>query len=366
MVYKCPECGDEFKSSQALGSHITYQHRRKDDEFQKEVTKVKAFIEDNPGAKEYLERILQIEDELQRDFDEKGVKFFLGWSREEVAVPKPELEPMLTSGIIRLQYESHRYKNYALVNREATREALRQLEEEIEEEPGEIKIPDDFLDIVELRLDEKDLIITALMSPQPVHVLMVGPPASAKSLILREIKRTFPAKSRFTTGGAVSKAGLVDYLIVHRPRILLLDEVDYLRGEDQPALLSLMEDGIVTRLKYGKRDTVYLKTWVFAGCNRANGLVDALMSRFFTIRLEPYNKAEFKMVAEAVLCRREGLPEDLARHIAQELSEFTCDIRDAVKIGRLAVGSGLDINRIKPFIRMMKYGQRVGGQYDRK
>jgi len=355
-MHKCPECGEEFKSSQALGSHITYQHRRKDDQFEKEVTKVRAFIEDNPAAKEYLERILQVEDEMQRDFDEKGVKFFLGWDRQEVAVPRQELEPMLLGEIIKLQYKSSKYTNYALVNREATREALRRLEEEIEEEPGEIKIPDDFLDIVELRADEKDLIITSLMSPQPVHVLMVGPPASAKSLILREIKRVFPAKSRYTTGGAVSKAGLVDYLIVHKPRILLLDEVDYLRGDDQPALLSLMEDGIVTRLKYGKRDTVYLKTWVYGGCNRAQGLIEALMSRFFTIRLEPYTREEFRRVAEAVLCRREGLPDDLARYIAHELSEFTCDIRDAVKIARLAVGSGLDVDRIKPFIKMMRQG----------
>lgn len=356
-MYKCPECNAEFVTSQALGSHITYQHKKKKAEFQNKVNVVTNFINDNPGTVDFLKQILHWEDaELERTKD-LGLSTFLGWDAKETAVPKSELNPMLYGGILRLQYRSNKYTNFALTDREATREALKQLDAETSEEPGQmVKLPTDFLDIVELREDEKSLITTALLSPEPVHVLMVGKPASAKSLILHEIKRAFPRQSRYTTGGAVSKAGLEDYLIVNKPRYLCMDEVDYLAGKDQPALLSLMEDGIVTRLKYGKRDTVQLKTWVFGGCNQSARLIPALMSRFFSIKVEAYSQDEFQRVVRALLVRRENVPEDLAEYIAEELVSFTTDVRDAVKIARLAAGAGYERARLEPFIRMMKKG----------
>jgi len=88
-------------------------------------------------------------------------------------------------------------------------------------------------------------------------------------------------------------------------------------------------------------------------------LIDALVSRFFPIKLEPYTRDEFRRVAAAVLSRREGLPGDLAEYIADQLSEFTCDVRDAVKIARLAAGSGFEVKRIEPFIRMMRKGHTI-------
>jgi len=364
--YICPECGDEFKSSQALGSHITYQHRRKDDQFEKEIAKVRSFIEDNPGSKEYLERILQVEDEMQRHFDEIGVKTFLGWERQEVAVPRQELEPMLLGEIIRLQYKSSKYTNYALVNREATREALRQLEEEIGTRPEKVSLPDDFLDIVEGHDTLKQVIRASLESDIPIPVLMVGPPATAKSLVLLEIKNALPQLSRYILGGTTSKAGLVDFLIVHRPHTLLLDELDKMALDDQTALLSLLEDGIVTRMKYGKRDTVQLMTWVFAGANTTEPLTEGLLSRFYIQYLEPYDKEAFKRVTIAVLTRREGIPDDIAEYIANRVSEFSNDIRDPRKVARLARATGFDREKLEVFIQGLAKGLRVGGQYVRK
>lgn len=318
---------------------------------------VRVYLDDNPGCKEFLERILAAEDNGQKQSDEINVQY-LGWESVEVSVPRKEIDPMLYAGIIKLQYKSSKYTNYVLVDREATRQALIQIDSETGDDTGIVKLPDDFLDIVELREDEKELITTALLAPEPVHVLMVGPPASAKSIILREIKRAFPRLARYTTGGAISKAGIEDYLIVNKPHYLCMDEVDYVPAHDQSPLLGLMEDQIVTRLKYGKRDTINLKCWVFGACNQSDRLIPALMSRFFTIYLDGYNRDEFSQVVRLMLSKREGISSETADMIANELSQFTTDPRDAVKIARLAKSCGNDMDKIRVFVRMMKGGKR--------
>jgi len=73
--------------------------------------------------------------------------------------------------------------------------------------------------------DVKDLLLRALKAyPDglPVHFLLYGPPASAKSLFLLCLQRV--KGSAYVLGSRLSRAGLTWLLLEQKPKILLLDE----------------------------------------------------------------------------------------------------------------------------------------------
>ncbi|HET8792512.1 MAG TPA: hypothetical protein VFM31_01865, partial [Nitrososphaeraceae archaeon] len=62
-----------------------------------------------------------------------------------------------------------------------------------------------------------------LNSSLPVHVLLVGPPGSAKTLFLMECMKL--PRSYFTLGSHSTKAGMLDHLFNSRPKHLIVDEI---------------------------------------------------------------------------------------------------------------------------------------------
>src|SRR5262245_46661536 len=58
--------------------------------------------------------------------------------------------------------------------------------------------------------DVKKLFHMSLSSIKPVHVLLVGPPASAKTLFMLECMKL--DRSYFTIGSQSTKSGMIDYL----------------------------------------------------------------------------------------------------------------------------------------------------------
>ncbi|MDQ3977445.1 MAG: ATP-binding protein, partial [Thermoproteota archaeon] len=113
--------------------------------------------------------------------------------------------------------------------------------------------------------DVKKLFRMSLSSEKPVHVLLVGPPASAKTLFMLECIKL--ERSFFTLGSHSTKSGMIDYLFKDRPRYLIVDEIEHMPMKDQTALLSLMETGIIAETKYQKTRNTQMKTWVFATSN---------------------------------------------------------------------------------------------------
>ena len=87
--------------------------------------------------------------------------------------------------------------------------------------------------------DVKRLFGLSLESEKPVHILLVGPPASAKTLFMLECMKF--NRSYFTLGSHSTKAGMIDYLFKNRPKYLIIDEIEHMPNKDQTALLSLME-----------------------------------------------------------------------------------------------------------------------------
>lgn len=183
--------------------------------------------------------------------------------------------------------------------------------------------------------DIKKIFKMSLSSDRAVHILLVGPPASAKTLFMLEFLKL--ERSYFTLGSHSTKAGMIDYLFDFRPRYLLVDEIEHMPYKDQTSLLSIMETGIITETKSQKTRSTQLKTWIFATCNNKEKLLSPLLSRFIIFHLKPYNLSKFIEVSNGILIKN-----DVAFDVANEISHVVWnklksrDIRDCIKIARLA------------------------------
>ena len=183
--------------------------------------------------------------------------------------------------------------------------------------------------------DVKKLFRMSLSSEKPVHVLLVGPPASAKTLFMLECFKL--ERSFFTLGSHSTKSGMIDYLFKDRPRYLIVDEIEHMPMKDQTALLSLMETGIIAETKYQKTRNTQMKTWVFATSNGTERMLTPLLSRFIVLHFKQYKYENFREIAVHILAQ-EGISSEIATACADAvwLKMKSKDIRDCIKIGRLA------------------------------
>jgi len=151
----------------------------------------------------------------------------------------------------------------------------------------------DFLDVVEGYDDLKAVIKRIVVNEEPIHVLLVGPPSTAKSLMLMEIERL--PNSVFITIGT---ATLV--VSIHRVRV------------DVP-----------------------MKVWVFAAANRIDRLPRELLDRFWVFNLRAYTKDEYVRIVTNILVKRYGKDPKLARYIAEKVSEYSLSASEAIRYAKL-------------------------------
>jgi len=180
-----------------------------------------------------------------------------------------------------------------------------------------------------------------LAAEKPVHIMLTGPPALAKTLFLWDIEQTFGEQAIWLVGSATSKAGLWDLVAEREPAILLIDEMDKMNAVDMAALLTMMEGGRLVRTKKGRELNINNPLRVIAASNRLEKLSPELRSRFAIRYLNPYSRSEFLKVVKGVLVRKENLSEDLADEIAIKLDGRSQDVRDAIRVARLAPKTGV-------------------------
>jgi Holliday junction DNA helicase RuvB len=263
---------------------------------------------------------------------------YLGWDWTTVRAYASVINKLIVDGLVKKTYDSANFTNYKLTNLETTKQVLQEFETLTEKptpEEEEAKIPENLFDIIVGYEPIKKAVILGLKSEKPVHVLLVGPPATAKSMILEELNRV-PGSS-YHLGSSSTKAGLANFLFEYRPRILLIDELEKMKAEDLAVLLSLMESGKVVETKYNRRREEYMKVTVIAACNSLKGIPAENISRFrpFTFHLKEYTPEEFKKVVVEVLTKRENIDQELAECIAEKLATRTRDVRSAVGLGRI-------------------------------
>jgi len=243
----------------------------------------------------------------------------------------------LPNQILKVVFKSNKYCAYRALDLSALQKALTDYEGSFTQEEAVAELmPSDLFRFVVVHEDKKDILQRSLTAEKPVHCLLWGSVASAKTLIQEALARL--PQSRFILGSNLSKAGLFDVLFNERPRYLIIDELDKVDDpEVLSALLSLMHKGYVTETKYRRHRTIRLKTWVFSSANDISRIPKELMSRFLPLRFRDYTDDEFYEVVVAVLEDQEGMPRDLGIYIAEKvLRELSSrDVRDAIKCARL-------------------------------
>jgi Holliday junction DNA helicase RuvB len=265
----------------------------------------------------------------------------LGFEWYEVHAAPQLLNKLVREGFLVVSYKSNKSTMYKVVDPKSLAIMIEQVEQmiregEVEAEYGPIEIPPDLFSIIVGHDDVKEVINRSLSSDSPVHILLHGSIASAKTMFLEELARL--PKSRFVVGSSLTKAGLIEVLFEDKPRFLIIDELDKIETEDNlAALLSLMERGIVTETKYRRHRSLTLKTTVFASANRVERIPPELLSRFLKLYFRDYTPQEFIEVTVDVLTKREKVSPQVAFHIGEKvLRELgSKDVRDCVKIARL-------------------------------
>lgn len=261
---------------------------------------------------------------------------FDGFAWYDVFGDARTLNSLVTRRILKVVFKSNKYCAYRALDVNAIEKALADFEGSFQQEETSTVIPPDLFSVIVGHDEKKEIILRSLQSERPVHVLLWGSVASAKTLMLEELKRL--PQSRFVLGSSLTRAGIFDVLFNERPKYLIIDELEKIEKEENlAALLSLMERGVVTETKYRRHRTIRLKTWVFASANEINRLPKELLSRFFLLRFRDYTPDEFREVAVTVLSQREGIGESLAVYIAEKILNDvgSRDVRDAIKCARL-------------------------------
>ena len=268
-------------------------------------------------------------------------EYRIGWSWRHVRIWPSTLSRLFKDGYLENVFRSNSYTGYRLS--EAAKELMARAEPEETGQTNNEPIATGglFEDIVGHE-DVKELLTACLLAEKPVHVLLAGPPALAKSLFLWDIERVAGKRALWLVGSATSKAGLWDVVAERQPEILLIDELDKMNAADTAALLSLMEGGRLVRAKRGRELNLRNQLRVVAASNRLSMLSPELRSRFAIRMLTAYSRGDYLIVVRGVLARREGLPQELASEVARRLDGVSQDVRDAIRVARLAPQLGID------------------------
>ena len=260
------------------------------------------------------------------------------WERQDVRAEGAALSKLADAGILRRS--GRRHPDYQVVEPDRLARALDAYPmpaASAEGPPDRPALPADAFAGISGHAEVQALLRLALGAAKPVHVLLVGPPATGKSLLLEAVA-SCPGAT-YWLGGTVTKAGLRDLLLAQAAGpVLVLDELDKMGAVDLPALLGVMESGLVTVLQSRRQERVVRPVWVVAGANTTRGLSVELRSRFHERTIAAYTADELCRVMAEVLVAREGVDPELAQEIATRCHRRTPNVREAVRVARLCHG----------------------------
>jgi len=287
---------------------------------------------------ELLKRIAEAEDSI----DPESLPAKLGWRSRDVGVWPGTLTKLFIEGMVEDIYQSNSYHGYRLTQKARAMLLTGAPSPTVTPQDGKLSLPDDMFEDIIGHPEIKELLKASLLAEKPVHVLLAGPPALAKTLFLWDIERAAGEKAIWLVGSATSKAGLWDLVAERQPQVILIDELDKMNAADTAALLSMMEGGRLVRAKKGRELDITHQIWVVAATNRLYGLSPELLSRFAVRKIEAYSRADYQTVVRGVLVRRENVEPELAQEIAQRLDGRSQDVRDGVRVARLAPQLGVE------------------------
>lgn len=291
----------------------------------------------NEKELELLKRALDFEKSVDPDI------YNLGWRWYDVGAYTATITKLVIKRLVIISFKSHSETRYQLTDAgKVLAEGGDVITTLVEAAPVELSITLStmFSDIVGYD-DIKELLHESLQLDKPVHVLLVGPPSLAKSMFLWDVERAYGDLSLPLIGSATSHAGLWDLIAEKRPKVILVDEIEKMVLADMAGLLALMEQGRIIRAKVGRKLDEKLTVWVIAAANRTAKMPAELLSRFSIHNLTEYSATEFRYVVTSVLVTHEDTDHESAAEIAMRLLGKSHDVRDAVRVARLAKRVGV-------------------------
>lgn len=295
----------------------------------------------------------------------KNKKYYMGFKWDDVLTTPQKLTKLLQLGILSKGYWTNSHHYYEIVDEKKLKKTLVEFNQQRKEKESvskpltfkqTLKIPEDLFTPIVGFEDLKTLFMTSIKAPKPVHILLHGPPASAKTIFLLEVARL--KGSYYALGSYATKAGLTEQLLEQEPKFLLIDEIEKLDNKDLTVLLSLCETGIVKVDLHNKHIEKHLDTKVYAACNKLEKLPKEIQSRFMRLTLPKYTEKEFIKIAFRTLMIREKIEKRLAEFISKTVARDleTLDIRDVIKIARLSKTKA----QVNTFVELMqKYGSEI-------
>lgn len=197
---------------------------------------------------------------------------------------------------------------------------------------------DRFFSDIHLYDDLKLLLSRMLVSKEPAHCVLVGPPASGKTMFLLSIQKSM-TDVFFIDATNATGAGIVDKLFAYpRTKIILIDEIEKMPKRDQNMLLNLLETGMLVSTKVRKtREMNFTDIKLFATSNDIELLSKPLRSRLMEFHLPEYDFDEFREIVGKLADNRYRLNRDIADKIASVVwNEMeTKDVRGALQLAKL-------------------------------
>jgi len=173
---------------------------------------------------------------------------------------------------------------------------------------------------------------TLIQEERSINVLLHGPPASGKSVLLNQIESNCN-KCLYVDATNLSGAGLIELLYQNQNiKVLLIDELAELKKNDLESFRSLLQTGrIVKTLKTVKYDFTIPNLKIIGCTNNINKLSAPLKSRFISYLVNEYSDDEIIAVVRFCLTTK-GIIKDpkLAEIIA--LTFINYGVRNVRKI----------------------------------
>lgn len=205
----------------------------------------------------------------------------------------------------------------------------------------------------------KPVLYDIVMSKKRNAALLAGPAGTAKSLIAKKIADYFGKNAVYTYGSASTKAGVFDYCFANdKIEILVIDELDKMKKDDQASLLNLMESGVLAEMKSGRKNTrsVKMDVTVIATCNDEKKIIQPLRTRFEpnVFHMKEYTEEEYLEIGREMLAGEEEIKEDVAEIITRKVYELSTpppNIRAVVKVARYI---GSDITKLDSYLTVIR------------
>ena len=271
----------------------------------------------------------------------------VSWEWTDVGISATKIRPLLNSGLVSIVFSTNSSTYYSLVGRDVIKEALGKAQEISSSTTEQLVLPEDLFECIIDYDDVKEEMKFTLRERRRNHYLMIGPPATAKSLFLMELGRlkgSYPA-----TGSRVSGSGLTEALFTYQPMVLVLDEIDKMPMDATAVLLSVMETGDLLETKYKRHRGINLDLIVCAAGNSERTMPPELLSRFDTkLYFRQYSFEQFISICAGYLTRYVNIPDDIANYIGEQTwHQLDKDVRTAKGIARqIRVHTAFDVDRV--------------------